>query len=108
MGKKIAIAGLIAICILAAFAITIALVSEQIDNTYEVSQHVFAQYKTKHGKLYESEEEHHHRKRLFSKNMQHIRKHNADPSNTSKMAPNHLSDRTEEEIHQFFTGADME
>lgn len=59
---------------------------------------LFSSFMYQYNKTYDSEEERYKRYSTFKENLRHIDKHNADPSNTYKMAMNRFMDLSREEF----------
>jgi len=64
--------------------------------------HTFDAWRSKHGKIYLSDEEHRERSRIFHENARMIQQHNRDPQRTYDMAVNEFADLTAEEFANLY------
>ena len=106
MGKKSTIAAIVSLVALCTFAIVLSVTVEQYESTHSQGEIGFITFKETHNKMYHNEDEHNYRKVIYERNAEIVKAHNENPLKTSSLKINHLSDRTEEEIRNQFTGID--
>jgi len=72
--------------------------------TLEEYEFVFTKWMTQHSKQYGSQAEQNYRQKVFTDNLNVIRKHQADPSRTFEMVMNKFGDLNREEFKAMYTG----
>lgn len=107
MGKKTTIGAVIALVALCTFAVVLSVTVEQFESKNSGHEISFITFKDEHNKMYHNEDEHNYRQAIFENNLKIIMAHNENPTKTSTMSINHLSDQTPEEIRNLFSGIDQ-